>query len=48
MGITVDELRDNGECKAALIKYYPGLNTAASDALSAGSLRHDLRAKGTL
>ena len=30
VNITVGDLSDHGECKAALIKYYQGLNTDAS------------------
>ena len=44
MGIKVDNLTEPGECKAALIKYYRGLNTAGSEFEATKALRQEVEA----
>eukprot|EP00614_Pseudopedinella_elastica_P019335 CAMPEP_0172650692 /NCGR_PEP_ID=MMETSP1068-20121228/242422_1 /TAXON_ID=35684 /ORGANISM="Pseudopedinella elastica, Strain CCMP716" /LENGTH=255 /DNA_ID=CAMNT_0013465061 /DNA_START=818 /DNA_END=1586 /DNA_ORIENTATION=+ len=44
VGIKVDNLTEPGECKAALIKYYQGLNTAESEVEATKALRQEVEA----
>ena len=37
LGITVDDLSDRGECKAALLTHYQGLKTTASEVWATGA-----------
>ena len=41
VGITVEDRNDQGECKAALITYYQGLNTAESEVEATRALRQE-------
>ena len=44
VGIAVEDLSDQGECKAALITYYRGLNTAESEVEATKALRQEVDA----
>ena len=44
MGITVEDLSDQGECKAAHITYYQGPSTAESEVEVAKALRQEVDA----
>ena len=41
LGITVEDLSDQGVCKAALIMYYQGPNTAESEVEATKALRQE-------
>ena len=46
VNITVENLNDQGECKAALITYYQGPNTAESEVEATKALRPEVEEVG--